>query len=100
MTPKSELLSLVSVGPATVEDLERLGISTITQLKGKSPQRLYDRLCLITRQRHDPCVLDVFAAAIAQADNPKLPAAQKQWHYWSRVRKKAGAGRKGRTRGR
>lgn len=94
MATKSDLLSLVSVGPATVEDFRQLGITSIAQLRGKSPQRLYDRLCVITGKRHDPCLLDVFHAAIAQADNPKLPAAQKQWYYWSRVRKRDKTGRR------
>jgi len=37
-------------------------------------------------------VLDVFRAAVAQARDPRLPAEQCQWWYWSRKRK-AGAGR-------
>jgi hypothetical protein len=31
--------------------------------------------------------LDVFVAAVAQARDPNLPIEQRQWWYWSKVRK-------------
>lgn len=40
-----------------------------------------------TGERQDLCCLDVFRAAVAQARNPRLPAEQCQWWYWSRKRK-------------
>src|SRR2546430_17587083 len=53
-------------------------------LARQNPERLYARLNRIQAQRQDPCVLDVFSAAVAQAQNPRLPAAQCQWWYWSK----------------
>ena len=82
------LEDLVSVGPATLKDFELLGIRTIQQLAKQEPKSLYNKLCKLTRTRHDPCVEDVFSAAIAQAKNPHLHDEQKQWSYWSRIRKK------------
>lgn len=87
MPDKRTLRDLRSVGPATVRDFELLGITTVPQLKQKSAQRLYDQLCKLTGQHQDPCVLDVFSCAIAQAKNPDLPAEQCDWFYWSRLRK-------------
>lgn len=84
-----QLEDLVSVGPATIADFELLGIRSVGALARKSPQRLYDELCKLTGTRQDPCVLDVFTAAVAQARNPRLPAEQRQWWYWSRKRKAA-----------
>ncbi|MEK7775310.1 MAG: helix-hairpin-helix domain-containing protein [Candidatus Zixiibacteriota bacterium] len=89
---KSETRSLSdlrSVGQATVEDLRRLGITSVGQLKGRSAKKLYDKICRITGMKHDICVLDVFQCAIAQAENPDLPAVQRDWFYWSKVRKRA-----------
>jgi len=83
--------SLVSVGPAMLRDFHLLGIRTVAQLARRNPRRLYERLCEITGQSHDICCLDVFYAAIAQARNPHLLAAQRQWWYWSRLRKAADA---------
>jgi hypothetical protein len=82
------LEDLISIGPAMLRDFEMLGIRNIAQLAKQNPQRMYARLNHVTGQRQDPCVLDTFCAAVAQARNPRLPAEQCQWWYWSRKRKK------------
>jgi nucleotidyltransferase/DNA polymerase involved in DNA repair len=84
------LADLRSVGPATIKDLRRLGITRVDQLKGRSAANLYDKLCRITGQKHDKCALDVFQCAIEQADNPNLPAEKCDWFYWSKARKTKG----------
>ncbi len=81
------LEDLVSVGPALLRDFEMLGVNTVAQLARRNPEKLYEKLCEITGQAQDVCVLDAFRAAVAQARNPKLPAKQAQWWYWSRQRK-------------
>ncbi len=86
--PEARSLSdLMSVGPAAIGDLSVLGITSVEQLCGQEAQVLYDRLCERTGTHHDICMLDVFAAAIAQAEDPDLPAEQRSWWWWSRVRK-------------
>ncbi len=82
-----QLEDLISVGPAIRRDFEMLGIHTVAELAKHEPKVLYDRLCRRTGQRQDPCVLDVFCAAVAQARDPKLPAERCQWWWWSRARK-------------
>jgi hypothetical protein len=82
-----ELSHLTSVGPATIEDLHLLGIETVAQLAECDARALYAELCEVTGARHDPCCEDVFAAAIAQALDPDLPQEQRQWWYWTRLRK-------------
>src|SRR6266566_6966471 len=82
-----QLGDLISIGPAMLRDFELLGIRSVAQLARQNPQRLYARLNRIQAQRQDPCVLDVFSAAVAQAQNPRLPAAQCQWWYWTKKRK-------------
>ena len=81
------LQDLVSVGPAMVRDFKLLGIQSVAQLSQRSPEKMYEKLCEITGQAQDICCLDVFRAAVAQARNPRLPAEQCQWWYWSRKRK-------------
>jgi hypothetical protein len=83
-----QLADLISIGPAMVRDFELLGIRSVAQLAKQNPQRMYGRLNRVTGQRQDPCVLDTFCAAVAQAQNPRLPAEQCQWWYWSGKRKK------------
>jgi hypothetical protein len=82
-----QLGDLISIGPAMLHDFELLEIRSVAQLARQSPQRLYARLNRLSGQRQDPCVLDVFCAAVAQARNPRLPGEKCQWWYWSKRRK-------------
>lgn len=88
MQAERRLSDLVSIGPAMLRDFERLGIRSVRELARRNPEKLYEQLCAATGQRQDICVLDVFRAAVAQARNPKLPAAQCNWWYWSKIRKR------------
>lgn len=87
-----ELKDLTSVGPAILADFELLGVKSVADLRRRSPQRMYDRLCKLKKQRVDPCCLDVFVAAVAQAQDPSLPIERRQWWYWSKVRKQQTGG--------
>jgi len=87
MFKESSLRDLVSVGPAMIRDFEILGINSVAQLATQDPEYLYEKLCSLTGKRQDICCLDVFRAAVAQASDPSLPSEQRQWWYWSRLRK-------------
>ena len=99
MARKRELKDLVSIGPAMLRDFEMLGVRSVAQLARHEPRDMYERLCALTGERQDPCVLDTFTAAVAQARDPELPPAQRQWWFWSRERKRqerrAGKARRG-----
>ena len=82
-----KLADLISIGPAMLKDFDLLGIRSVAQLARQNPQRMYRRLNRTTGTRQDPCVLDTFCAAVAQAKNPRLTAEKCQWWYWSRKRK-------------
>lgn len=85
-TPSHELLSLKNVGKATFKDLEVLGITSIQQLSTEDPDELYARLQILTGQKHDFCVWDVFAAVSHEAKTgEKTP-----WWQWTKVRKNKG----------
>ncbi|HEV2177215.1 MAG TPA: helix-hairpin-helix domain-containing protein [Terriglobia bacterium] len=95
MLPQQRRLrDLVSIGPAMLRDFDRLGIRSVARLSRQDPQKLYERLCRLTGRRQDICCLDVFRAAVAQARNPRLPAEQCQWWYWSRERKSRDASKR------
>lgn len=72
------LADLRNVGPATIQDLSRLGISSVRELATQDAFELYERLCALTRTRHDPCVIDVLLSAIDQASGGE---ARPWWHY-------------------
>ncbi len=77
-TGQDSLARLRNVGKAALADFELLGIATVSQLARADADTLYVRLCEITRQRHDPCVHDVFTATIHQA---KTGEAVNWWAY-------------------
>jgi Pathogenicity locus len=80
---KHELLQLANIGPAALEDLICCKIDTIAKLAKQEPKQLYQTLNDLTGKRHDPCVLDVFSAAVHEArTGEKTP-----WWEWSRRRK-------------
>lgn len=87
---RRELKDLISIGPAMLRDFELLGIRSVRQLARQSPQALYNKLGRVAPEHLDTCVLDTFAAAVAQASNPRLPAEQCQWFWWSKKRKERG----------
>ncbi len=87
MDDTRKLTDLVSVGPATADDFDRLGILAVEDLVGLDAPTLFEQLQQIKGERVDPCCQDVFEAAIAQAENPRLPKKKCQWHYWSKIRK-------------
>lgn len=82
-----QLGELISIGPAMLRDFAELRIRSVAQLSRQDPKRMYERLNRLRGQRQDPCVLDTFCAAVAQAKNHRLPAEKCQWWYWSRRRK-------------
>ena len=73
-----QLEQLPNVGPAIAADLRMLGIRHPRELAARDAFVLYQSLCTMTGQRHDPCVLDTFLAAI---DFMRGAQARPWWHY-------------------
>jgi len=87
MTDTRQLKDLCGVGKAALKDFEMLGVRSVAQLAQRDGRKLYQRLCEITGTRQDPCVEDMLVCAVAQARDPELPVEQRNWWYWSGVRK-------------
>ena len=89
----TDLEDIPNIGPAIAADLRRLGIASPSELLGRDPYGMYDDLCRITGQRHDPCVLDTFIAAVRfMSGEPKMP-----WWKYTPERKRELATRKSAT---
>jgi hypothetical protein len=79
----SDLTAIPNIGPAVARKLERLDVHSADDLRGRDPHELFERLCALDGQRHDPCLLDTFVAAVSYADGgPARP-----WWEFSRERK-------------
>ncbi len=66
----ARLEDIPNVGPAVASDLRQLGITSPGELLGRDPYAMYDDLCRLTGQRHDPCLLDTFIAAVRFMSRP------------------------------
>lgn len=82
--PGDPLRGLANIGPAARQDLRLLGIDTVADLAGQDADTLYARLNDLTGRPHDPCVWDVFAAAIHQARTGEATP----WWRWTPERKR------------
>ena len=85
----AKLEDIPNVGPAIAAGLRQLGIKVPGELAGRDPYAMYDDLCRITGQRHDPCLLDTFIAAVRFMEGePKKP-----WWKYTAERKREMAAR-------
>jgi hypothetical protein len=77
------LTAIPNVGPRIARKLLALDVRGLDDLRGRDPEELFERLCAMDGRRHDPCLLDTFAAAVEYADGgPPRP-----WWELSRERK-------------
>ena len=79
---KSELEEIPGVGPSIAADFQSMGITHVAQLKRRSPEALYKKLCELTGVRQDPCVLYTFRCAVYYASNVKHDAKKLKWWNW------------------
>ena len=85
----TDLEQLPNIGPAIAADLRMLNIRKPSDLIGRDPYAMYDDMCRMTGQRHDPCVLDTFIAATRfMAGEPPMP-----WWKYTAERKRELAAR-------
>ena len=80
----NSLTDIPNIGPAMARDFRILGINQPQQLIGLDPLKLYSDLCILTKKRHDPCVIDVFIAAVRFMEGE--PA--RKWWFYTPERKK------------
>ncbi len=79
---------LPNIGPASAGDFRQLGFESPAALIGQDPYALYDRLCVLTNTRQDPCVADVLIATVRFMEGaPPHP----WWHYTAERKRDFGA---------
>jgi len=86
-TPDRETVSrldeLPNIGKKIAADLESIGIDHPRKLVGKSPAKLYEKLCDRKGVRVDHCVIDVFMSAVDFMEG----ADPKPWWEYTAERK-------------
>ena len=77
-----ELQRIPGVGKSISEDLWNIGVRSLTDLKGKDPERLYLDICRYQKADVDRCILYVFRLAVYFAENKKHEPEKLKWWNW------------------
>ena len=88
------LLNIPGIGKSMAEDLRILGIESVSDLTGRDPQRMYDRLCEIRNTVLDRCVLYVFRCAVYYAETNNTEPEKIKWWNWKENENESGIFRK------
>jgi len=78
----SDLRRIPGVGPNLAQDLADLGIRRVTDLRRRSPERLYQQLCTLHGEHIDRCVLYAFRCAVYFASKPNPDPERLKWWNW------------------
>jgi hypothetical protein len=80
-----------NVGPAIEQAFLDLGLNEPADLQGRDPYCMYEDLCAIRNGRQDPCILDVFIAAVDYMQGGPV----RKWWEFTEQRKRQLAGTSG-----
>ncbi len=83
-TPQTlkHLQTIPGVGKSIAQDLVDLGITSVSQLKRRNPERLYLRHCEQKGMAVDRCVLYVFRCAVYYASHKRRNPELLKWWNW------------------
>ena len=77
-----DLRRIPGVGPSLAQVLLSLGISSVSQLQKKNPERLYRQLEKQVGAHVDRCVLYVFRCAVYFAETKRPDPRLLKWWNW------------------
>jgi hypothetical protein len=77
-----QLQVIPGVGPSIANDLHELGIRSVEQLKGKDPERLFEKRCHQEGILIDRCLLYVFRCAVYYASAKRPRPELLLWWNW------------------
>lgn len=86
---RQELTVIPGVGPTIAWYLSNIGIRTVSDLKGQSPEQLFDRSNEFAGRIQDRCLLYVFRCAVyyAETDEQEREAEKLKWWNWKDEKK-------------
>ncbi len=78
----SDLQTIPFVGKRTEAALQKIGIHTVADLRGQSPEELYQKDCLQRGFQVDRCQLYLFRLAVYYAEQEIHEPEKLKWWYW------------------
>ena len=79
---KSPLTEIPGVGERIASGMEAVGIRAVSDLRGRDPEELYAKECLLKGYQEDRCALYVWRTAVYYADHPDQDPEKLRWWYW------------------
>nr|BAJ07010.1 putative uncharacterized protein [uncultured bacterium] len=76
------LQSIPGVGPRITVLFNDIGVQKVSDLKGRNPERLFQRLIKTKGKNIDRCVLYVFRCAVYYANNKNHKPFMLRWWNW------------------
>lgn len=77
-----ELQTIPGVGKSIAKNLRDVGIQSVKDLKGKDPEKLYDKSNKFTGMVQDKCLLYAFRCAVYYASHKKHNPQKLKWWNW------------------
>lgn len=77
-----DLRCIPGVEPSIAHDLYELGIRTVSDLRNKDPEELYEQSCHLAGVRIDRCLLYVYRCAVYFASHEKHDSELLKWWNW------------------
>jgi hypothetical protein len=79
---EDDLETIPGIGPRMARHLRRLGVTHAADLRGQSPEALYERDGGLAGGHLDPCVLYTYRCAVYFASNERHDPALLKWWNW------------------
>lgn len=79
---KTDLLTIPYVGKNTKQDLLKIGITCVEDLKGQNPEELFEKDCARKKYQEDRCQLYVFRMCVYYAEHEWKDKEKLKWWYW------------------
>lgn len=77
-----ELMQIPGVGKSIANDLINIGITKVSHLKDKSPEKIYKKSNDYAGVVQDRCLLYVFRCAVYYASNNEYDTEKLKWWNW------------------
>ena len=77
----NSLTGIPGVGKSIAEDLRNIGIRSVSDLKGKNPEVIYEHSNRHEGALQDRCLLYVFRCAVYFAEGGRDPEKLKWWNW-------------------
>ena len=78
----ADLQRIPSIGPKVAKMLFEIGIDSVSSLRDRSPEELYEKVCLFRHENMDRCVLYHFRCAVYFATEKEHDPERLKWWSW------------------